>query len=159
MSQLESKTKVIGDYKFEVYKLSPLDANGILIDIAKTIGPALGSTIGTVVEAGGVDELLDSDMGSKDVSAVIGSLLANLSKERMNSMIETLAKSTHCNGKKLSETMDIVFRGDLPLMYQWLGFALKVNFENFTGWLGVALKGVVPALSKSQTTSKGTGQQ
>ena len=159
MSQLESKTKVIGDYKFEVFKLNPLDANGILIDIAQTIGPALGSTIGTVVEAGGVDELLDSDMGSKDVSAVIGNLVSGLSKERVNAMILTLAKSTHCNGKQLSDTMDIVFRGDLPLMYEWLAFALKVNFENFTKWLGGAVGGIVPALSKSPSTSGNTGQQ
>lgn len=160
MSQLESESITIGKYTFKVHKLPWDKAQDVLIDIVQTIGPAMGKTLGAV-QKHGFKDLLESDVGDTDASDVIGALATGLSKERMNSLIRTMASVTHCNGQPLTNTMEIVFRGDLPLMYQWLAFALRVNYANFIGWLGGAIKDVIPAslASASQPTSNASGSQ
>jgi hypothetical protein len=88
-------------------------------------------------------------------------LMQGITKEKMRELVSTMASVTHCDGAPLPDTMEIVFRGNLPLMYQWLWFALEVNFRNFTSWLGVAIKGVsaLRAGAQSLNTSGDTGQQ
>ena len=159
MSQLESQTKKIGKHQFEVFKLDPLDAQDVLIDIGQVLAPALGKAANAVEAIGGV-EMLDLDVDDPRISSGIAALAQGITKAKMRELIDTMASVTLCDGKKLPSVMAAVFRGDLPLMYQWLWFALVVNFGNFTDWLGGAIKGgtgLVKA-AQSRNTSGDTGQ-
>jgi hypothetical protein len=78
----------------------------------------------------------------------------------MRELIRVMSGVTHCDGKPLPKVFEVVFRGDLPLMYQWLWFALAANFGNFFGWAAGATKGVskLKEAVQSQSTSGDTGQ-
>lgn len=159
MSQLDSQTKEIGGHKFEVFMLPPLDANDILIDIGKAIAPAIGKAANALGAAADAD-LLDLDVDNPQISAGIAALAEQITKEKMRDLIRKMASVSHCDGTPLPKTMEVVFRGDLPLLYRWLWFALEVNFKNFTDWLGGAIKGFtgLTRAAQSRNTSKGSGQ-
>lgn len=163
MSQLDSKTKQIGNHKFEVFKLDPLDAQDILIDLGQALAPALGKTVAgaaKVADGSDVESLLDVDIEDPKVSSAITAFFKGLDKAMLRDLILRLAKVTHCDGAKLGDTYRVVFRGDLPLMYEWLWFALGANFGNFFGWAGGAISGVtgIVKAARSQSTSGDTGQ-
>lgn len=160
MSQLESQTKKIGKHRFEVFKLDPLDAQDVLIDIGQVLAPALGKAVGAVGTLNGGDSLLDMEVDDPRVSTAVAALAQGVTKAKMRELIDTLAAVSLCDGKKLPAVMAVVFRGDLPLMYQWLWFALVVNFGNFTDWLGSAIGGVTQLKKAAQSlnTSGDTGQ-
>lgn len=160
MSQKEAQEKKIGDHTFTVFKLPPLDAQDVLIDIGQTLAPALGRAVNTVGSLGDSESLLDIDVDDPKVSAGLTALMQGITKEKMRSLVNTMAEVSQCDGKRLTQVMPEVFRGDLPLMYQWLWFALVVNFGNFTDWLAGAIKGVsgLTKVAQSQTISGDTGQ-
>lgn len=137
MSQLDSESTTIGDHKFEIFKLSPLEAQDTLIDIVQALAPAAGEIAGAI--EGGVNNLLDSDLASPRVGAAVSKLVAGLTKDRMRALVATMRGVTHCDGQPLERSFEVVFRGDLPLMYRWLWFAIKVQFGNFSGLVQNAL--------------------
>lgn len=130
MSQLDSQSDTIGDHTFEVFKLPPLDAQDILIEILHALAPAAGKVV-NVLEDGGLQNLMEAKIESLEAGEAIVRLSQGITKERMRELVKVMATVTRCDGKKLNATMEVVFRGDLPLMYQWLWFALKVQFGNF----------------------------
>lgn len=160
MSQLEAQEKAIRGHTFKVFKLPPLDAQDVLIDIGQAFAPALGKGMSAVGSLGSADSPLDLDVDDPRISTALATLAQNISKAKMRELINTMAGVSWCDGKKLPAVMDAVFRGDLPLMYQWLWFALTVNFGNFTEWLGGAIKNVsnLTKAAQSQTISGDTGQ-
>lgn len=138
--------------------LPPLVANDVLIDIGKVLAPALGKATGALDAA--ADGLFDMDVDDPTISQGIAALAEQITKAKMRELINTMANVTHCDGTPLPKTMEVVFRGDLPLMYRWLWFALEVNFKNFTDWLGSAISGVskTTRAAQSRTTSKDSGR-
>lgn len=160
MSQLDSQSITIDGHKFEVFKLAPLDAQDTLIDIVQALAPAAGQ-IANVAEAGGTSALLDADLGSVNAGQAIVKLSQGLTKVSMRALVKTMAEVTICDGKRLPDTMEIVFRGDLPLMYRWLWFALQVQFGNFLGPVRDAIASATRAgeqRRQSQNTSGENGQ-
>lgn len=160
MSQLDQQEKTIGGHKFTVFKLDPMTAQDVLIDIGQVLAPALGKAA-NAVGAIGEDSLLDLDVDDPRISTGIAALAQGVTKQRMRELVNTMAQVSLCDGKKLPTVLDVVFRGDLPLMYQWLWFSLVVNYGNFTGWLGSAIGGVsaVKKAAQSLSTLGDTGQQ
>jgi hypothetical protein len=159
MSQLDSQTKTIGNHRFEVFKLPPLTAQDVLIDIGHVLAPALGKAVSVMGEPNTAN-LFDLDVDDPTISAGITALARGITKEKMRELVNTMAGVSHCDGKPLPKVMEIIFRGDLPLMYQWLWFALAVNFGNFSKWLGSAIGDVSgqAAAAQSRNTSKDIGQ-
>jgi hypothetical protein len=131
-----------------------------LIDIGQTLAPALGKAATAAASDAG-DSLFDLDVDDPRISSGIAALAGSISKEKMRMLINTMAKVSRCDGTPLQKTMEITFRGDLPLMYKWLWFALEVNFKNFSDWLSDAISGVSKPIkaARSRRTSKGSGQQ
>lgn len=153
MSQLDSETKEIGGHQFTVFKLPPLTAQDVLIDIGQVVAPALGKAASVLGSESG-ENPLDMDVDDPRIATGLAALSQSITKKRMRDLVETMAEVTVCDGTPLPKTMEMTFRGDLPLMYQWLWFALQVQFGNFTGWLGSAIKGVsvTVAGARSQRT-------
>lgn len=160
MAQTDSKTKQIGKYKFEVFKLDPLIAVDVQLDIMQAVAPALGGTV-NLVQSKGLDSVLNADVGGFEVGSVVSAFFGGLSKEKLRELINTMASVTHCDGTPLPKVLPVVFRGDLPLLYEWLWFALEVNYKNFIEWAGTAIKSAFgkTAASLSQNTLKDIGLQ
>jgi len=159
MTQKDSQTRTIGGHRFEVFKLPPLDAQDVLIDLGQILAPAVGkaaSAIGSL----DTENPLDLDVDDPRIATGIAALAQSITKAKMRELIDTMASVTHCNGTPLPNVLKEVFRGDLALMYQWLWFSLQVNFGNFTSWLGTAISGVSAKAkaSQSRATSPDTGR-
>jgi hypothetical protein len=159
MSQKDSQKRTIGGHRFEVFKLPPFDAQDVLIDIGQVLAPALGKAV-SVFGSTKADSVLDIDIEDPRISTAIGSLAQSITKDKMRQLVTTMASVTHCDGTPLPDVMEIVFRGDLPLLYKWLWFSLVANFGNFTDWLGGAIKGAsgLKEAAQSLNTSKTSGR-
>lgn len=168
MSQTDSKTKTIDGHTFEVFKLDPFTAQDILIDLGQAIGPALGNVAGGIAKLTGnekAESLLDIDTSDPEIGRAVGALFSSLDKAMLRELINKMAEVTVYVGSekkgKLPGIMAVLFRGNLRLMYQWLWFALEVNFGDFFGWVGTAIgdvTGIVKA-DPSQSTLPGIGQR
>lgn len=159
MSQKDAQEKDISGHHFKVFKLPPLDAQDLLVDISHALAPALGKAVSAYDTLKG-ENPLDLDVEDPRVAQAIASLVTGISKAKLRELVATLAKVTHCDGKPLGPQLDEVFRGDLPLMYQWLWFALTTNYSRFTEWVGSAFAGVkkIAGAGPSQSISGEAGQ-
>ena len=135
MAQIDSQSISINGRTYQVFKLPPLTAQDVLIDLAQALAPA----------ASELTKILD---GQKDIAtlerqidpgAAIGKIAMGLTKEKMRDLVSVMQNVTHCDGKELGPVFDAVFSGDLPAMYQWLWFALRVQFGNFSGLVNSVL--------------------
>ena len=138
MSQTDAQEKTIDGHTFKVFKLAPLDAQDVLIDIGHALAPALGKAATAFDNLKG-QSIEDLDVDDPRVSTAISTLIQGITKEKMRGLVGTMASVTHCNGTPLPRVQEQVFRGDLPLLYQWLWFALVTNFGNFTSWVGTGI--------------------
>lgn len=153
----EPVEKVIGGFSFRVYMMPPMEAHRALLRLLKMAGPTLGPILtaqGTISDiiaaaraqaAGLVDEATakpEGDMGWVDV--VIRRLSEELSDEFFDLLIPLLRKATDVtdlrregklfeDGRNLSDqaTFDVLFAGKLSVMYQWLWFAWRAQYQDF----------------------------
>lgn len=125
MAQNKSKKITISGDEYEIFMLPPRTARGMLVDIGKTLGPALKS--------GSVD--LGSDAA---FMAVVGELLLHLDKSVLNDISDKLASVTHVNGMPLEKVFDSHFIGKMGSWTQWLVYAVYTQFSDFPSALGSA---------------------
>lgn len=151
MSQKDSQKTTINGRTYEVFKLPPLVAQDVLIDILQAFAPAAPEIVAIATSSAIPGEALVS---GQDVS-VLSKLAASLDKGKMRELCAIMAKYTHCNGVPLEPTFDETFRGDLPSLYKWLWFCLAVQFGNFSGPVQSALRQVA-AVDGSQGQSQST---
>lgn len=146
MSQFDAQTKTIDGEEFRVLMLDPLVANDLLVDILKTAGPALAALLAPVVKApdsgAAFRDLLDGSSGGETPAfdgegierAIVG-LVDRLEKPKLREVISTLEGVTSVRKgdgwPQLSTVAPMLFRGRLKLMYRWLAFALRVQYQDF----------------------------
>lgn len=163
MTQYASESKEIQGHMFTVAKLPPLDAQDVMIDIGQALAPALGKAAAGAAQALKSDgeSILDINISDPKIADAIGALIGGIGKAKMRELVNTMASVTKVDDLPLTTQMSVIFRGNLPLMYQWLWFSLAANFGNFTGWVRSATSGVLDSVTASQSrpTSKGIGQQ
>jgi len=155
MAQIDSQSTEIGGVTYTVYPIDPMVANDILIEIGHVIGPSIGA----LAAAESDDDDADPDL----VNQAIGGLFQRITKPTMRSIIDTLAKATEVRtdattekAPRLSSILAVHFRGQLGAMYQWLWFALKVQFGDFFALAVPAIdraRGLAGAASSSPGTS------
>ncbi len=141
---MDGEEKTIDGVTFKVLMLDPLVANDLLVDLAKSLGPALGSIGSSVLQAedsgNAIKALLD---GSVEDNALIGaglekgiiSLIDRIEKHKMREIISTMMEVTTVQQAdkwpRLGTVAPILFRGRLKLMYGWLAFAVRAQFKDF----------------------------
>lgn len=100
----------------------------------------VGPSLGTLVQvASGGKSILDVDMGSKVMSQGIQALTTSLKEKDLDHVIDLLKKQTHAgieeNSEKtvpLSGIFEGHFQGRIATMFKWVGWGLKVQFEDFS---------------------------
>ncbi len=139
MTQKQPHTTTISGRTFTVYKLPPMDAQDILIELLQALSPAAPEIAKIAMDQDKRDD--DEQIVSPEDVSVITKIAAGLSQDMMRRLVGTMATVTEYGGTRLAAPADAllpsapyneVFRGDLPLMYQWLWFCLKVQFGNFS---------------------------
>jgi len=143
MSQEFEKTSDgIGGNRYIVSMLDPLTAADLLADIGYMVAPVAGSIGGAfATKPISLKSLFNgeaSDIEGLDKmfeTAVIG-FFNRFTKAKQREIIAILASVTRVvlsDGKEpqLSNILTAHFRGKIKSMYQWIAFAMKVQFSDF----------------------------
>jgi hypothetical protein len=111
-------------------------ATRLFMQVAKTIGPALGALM-----------QLDPETQLAAAGPELAGALANLDPDQAEKLVPEILGSTQAqteDGKFIAlntkSNIDLVFSGRLMTMFQVLGFVLQVNFRDFTSGVSVAPK-------------------
>lgn len=136
MSQNHSETKHIDGHEYEVFMLSPMTSIKLLTRMAKMLGPGIGPIVDAVSKGGGFEQVMDQDLGDAFFSQAAEALFTRLDEDLIENVIYTMADNTMVGGKKLRPIFDVHFKGQLGTITKWLGFALKVQYQNFWSALG-----------------------
>ncbi|NIQ91020.1 MAG: hypothetical protein GWM98_04725 [Nitrospinaceae bacterium] len=136
MSQADGITKEIGDHKFTIYYLPPVESHDLLIDLAKMIGPSLGPVLGSVgseLSEKGLAAIMDIELDPEFLSQAASTLFNNLDKPVVKKVMEALRSKTLIDGKPLDKVFDVVFLGRLDLMYRWFFWGIWVQWGKSFG--------------------------
>lgn len=151
MTQLDSTTATLGQHQFEVFKLDPMDSLAALNIVKEAVAPALGAALGAIDSVDQLRDLLDAPDGGSKLGSSVEKLLMSASLERQRQVIDIFKAKTHVGGKPLASQFDLIFRGDLPLMFDWLKLAFKGEWGN----VGRALAdGIGGALARTGSEPK-----
>jgi hypothetical protein len=169
MSQLDAETKEIDGHTYKVMMLDPLVATDLLADIGQILAPTLGAIGGVLAKEKGdtLNKMFDGFEADDDTNidaaiekAVVG-FFQRFDKAKQRELIQTLAKVTVVvmpDGKepRLQDTFQIHFRGRLKALYQWLAFALKVQFQDFFSGTDIGISRVVQKVAQATSSSPTT---
>ena len=164
---LEVETTSIDGYTYEVTKLPYKRGRKLLLRLYKSLGPALADAMGSVPELGGLESLdeLEVQKFLPSLAALVRTLADTLSEEDMEFMEDTLIEHTQFgqDGKlvPLKGNAEFHFSGNYSVYFQWLAFALKINYLGFFDGQGLlqkvkAMAAAAAAASPSLNTSIGT---
>lgn len=127
---------MIGGRTFTVHQLGFGASRNLLVLLGQVLGPGLA---GVKVDGGGLESA-----GVGAIAGGIGGMLAQLTPEQLDKIQGALALRTFVDmgdGKKplLSDAgFDVVFDGRMADYFEWLQFALGVNYAGFFGALRTA---------------------
>lgn len=161
-----SERSTIGGATYEVTKLPYTPGKRLLLRLYKVAGPAFGQGLAGALEgARTLRDLLNAQTGVA-LGRAVGTLAETLTEEAFDEIVSLLADYTRVSLKAgewmpLKSVLEVHFAGPPPEFFQWVGFALKVNYSGFfseQGPLGPLLARAKAAAAKareSQSTSTG----
>jgi hypothetical protein len=156
MSQMDSITETLeghdGPHEFEVFKLDPLVSLRAFNVLKETLAPALGTTLGSIESLGELKDLIDSPETGGKLAGAIERLLLDATTGRIETMITAFSPVTTVDGQKLDKgKFDLIFRGDLPLMFRWLKLCFRGEWGNV--W-GAVASGIGNAIAQTKPPEK-----
>jgi len=169
MAQSDAQSTEIDGYTYKVMMLDPLVATDLLADLGFMLAPALGALGGMLAKekGDGLAKLLDgvekseeSDIDAAIERAVIG-LFARFDKAKQRELIAILAKVTVVvlpDGKEpnLAPMLLQHFRGRVKSLYKWLGFALKVQYQDFFSGMSADFSQLARRVAQASSSSPST---
>lgn len=154
------KTKING-VGYEVTKLPYTPGHSLLLRLTRALGPALGQGVIDGTHNVNLKDLLNVQVGPA-LGSAIKALSETLNAEDFDYIVDTLAEYTKISkaeGKwiPLKAEMEFHFAGNYFELFQWLGFALKVNYGGFFSEQGIGgLLGKMKGAQRSPISSIGT---
>lgn len=134
----KTQTKTIDGVRFEVTQLLGPESRRLFVRIAQQFGP-------------GLVELLSSKGEEARLQAATVRLLTSLTEADIDLASEEFGKTTRfsTDGRNWPyldrDARETLFEGDrLLLHFQWLAFALEVQYGSFAGGLGKMLGALAP---------------
>lgn len=124
---LKLEKKRIGRFDYEVKQLGAIAGRDLLVRMSKMLGPALGM-------------ILSGKASLAQAGAALASASQMLEPAELEHFCDVLGRSSSVYvteaGKPAVKTLDLAyqelhFAGEYAEMFQWIGFAMEVNFGNF----------------------------
>lgn len=138
---MEAQRKTIEGVEFEVTPLGHKLARQGFVRLSKILGPALAAAT--------------ADGQDADMAAALGMLVDRADDSDLEWFGDTFGKATRFStdgGARWpflgSPEREALFTGRLMLYFQWLIFALEVNYSDFLDWLKRAAKGAAQPASE-----------
>jgi len=156
---LKSESKVINGTTYEVTQLPYSLGHKLLLRLYKVLGPTIGKALSNS------PELEDKDLGELNVreigpafSTAVEQLAADLGEDDFDYVVDTLAEYSFLIGDKgakrqLKNEMEFRFAGNYLELFQWLAFALRVNFLGFSNGQDL-LSGVLARIRTQKQVSQ-----
>jgi hypothetical protein len=142
MAQTDYQEKTIGGVLFRVSMLDPFTAGDMANDLGRVLSPLLGSAMGLK----DLQSIMNSEATPEQMSAIqtgLQAFFAGFNKQQQREFMKTLASVTVVkvgNGMlPLDSIFETQFQGKIKDMYEWLVFALKVQFSDLFKGLGSAM--------------------
>jgi hypothetical protein len=154
---VKTESTTIDGKNVRVVQLPARRALALKTKLIKLFGAPVARLIGSTPLSGVVSQL-EKQVNADTLVPAIEQLVGTLSPEHFFQLILECFASTTVeseNGEHLgvSETsFDVLFSGNLPLMYKALWFTLKVNYADFFGERGIG--GVLKSAPQAPISSK-----
>jgi hypothetical protein len=162
MSQQSIEIKEIDGKKFEMYMLTPIESNDLLIDVVKMIGPSLGPVFDMYfnkLKEAGTKDIMEQEVGGDFFSKAAKALFTDIDKVVLNSCIDKFKAVTTVDGAMLKndEVFLNTFSGKLGDMYKWLFWGMSVQWgksltDSISGLSGILQSRMSQNLSQSPST-------
>jgi hypothetical protein len=163
---LKSEKTTINGVGYEVRQLPYSIGHKLMLRLTTAVGPVIADAL---AEAPDIDqdtplEKIEMREIAPALSAALRGLAQHLSEEDFDFAVETLAEYTEISKSKgkwvpLKQEMEFHFAGNYGELLKWLGFALRVNYLNFSpgqSAIGALLQSL-GTKSKSQSQKESTG--
>ena len=140
---LEHEKATINSTGYKVTKLPYKASKRVLLRLYKALGPALGQGLADALAGpSGLRSVLGAEIGPA-LGAAVRTLAETLAEEDFDFIVEALAEYTEISKSTdkwvpLKNEMEFHFSGNMPELFQWLAFALRVNFGGFFDGQGLA---------------------
>jgi len=138
VNALPSEKKTINGRQYEVTQLPYTLGHKLLLRLWRVLGPAFAEGIARTPGISGDEEVsLDNLQAlAPAFAALVKTLARDLTEEDFDFVVGTLALYTKVYDNKgamrpLADEMEFLFAGNYGELFDWLGFALKVNYSGF----------------------------
>lgn len=152
----EPQDTEIGGHVYRVSMLNTTRGWKLLLRVAKMVGPSIGIVVDGVglsqtaaADEGFLQKLADKKLGDQFFAQAISKLTDSIYERDMEHVIKELAQATRVRWNRNGELSDFMplagenfevhFQGETGRMLQWLAFALKSQFSDFSSALGSAV--------------------
>lgn len=142
---LETKTRLIGNTRYQVTQLPSSHARKLLVRLVRMAGPIVASLLEdkTLIDTNAPIVERVSKLDSKTLATMLRDFSTRVSEADLEYLCETLGGCTQIESLdgKLSpldlEAQELHFRGGrLSELFRWLAFALEVQYSDFFSGLG-----------------------
>lgn len=131
MREIKAKEKTIGAYKYRVTPMGVGKGKALLVRLIRLMGPSIAEAVRAVAADGGSV----SKMSIGVLAPSIGDVCERLNDDDLAFAVGTLAEETELSEgggfAKLAPLVEYHFRGAYDELFQWLAFALEVNYGSF----------------------------
>lgn len=134
---IQTEEKLIGEHTYFVTQLGALQGRKLLRRLVAIAGPALAELVKELPPAS--KDGRGFDLGALNLSTVgaaVEALTERMTEEELEHVCNVLAARTEVQldperRVPLQSIFDVHFAGRYSAMFQWLAFALEVNFRDF----------------------------
>jgi hypothetical protein len=142
-----TQERVIDGMTFRVTQLPAMRGVKMLNRLVRILGPAAGRAFAGADPSAGLGGL---DVGA--LGGAVAALTERLSDDELESIIRTLLETATVDNTPLLPVFDLKLQGRMGSLLKLLGFALEVNYSNFTSVLAAS----VPQGLRTQLNSAGS---
>lgn len=151
---IESKTKSIDGFSYTVTPLPAMSQMKLLTRLLKSAGPSIGQLGAALKGIGSAADLKKLDV--ERLVPAIGALFSALEDAEVEHLTRALLESALVDNKGLWPLFNNHFQGKMLSLFKLIGFALEVNYGDFSGGLVArALQLAKGSLSDPSSTSSG----
>lgn len=134
---LDTRTKKIGEYEYQVRQLTAPIGRKLLVRLFKVLGPSISAGLSSLPDDEG-KELSLGDLKANALGDAVAILAETITEGELEHVVETLSEATQYSGEPdrwlpLKRDAEFHWAGRFLQMFQWIAFCLEVNYSDFLG--------------------------
>jgi len=159
----ETKTKRIGDFDYRVRQLSDPQGTKLLVRLTKIVVPTVAAGLKGLPDE--TEGMTLADLSTAAIGDALLMLSDKITEDDMAFLCDTLAADTEFSAAGGEAWVPLTgdkhhWSGRYLQKFQWIAFALEVNYADFLGGSGSIerLAGLLRAAKASKSPASSTGE-